>query len=214
MVAPVIAASAISAGASLLGGLFGSKSAKKQNAKQIALAREQMAFQERMANTAHQREVKDLREAGLNPILSAGGKGAATPGGAMPNVVSEDAPMAAGIQQAGATAMQYIQMQKELELAKSQIELQRAQAQERDTAATLNIANSGLSGARMHLEGQRKLTEKEKTEVENLNKRLLAGDVKALEKLSEYLGKQGATGGISILQTIVNSALRGLFRGR
>lgn len=33
-----------------------------------------------LANTAHQREVRDLRDAGLNPILSAtGGNGAATP---------------------------------------------------------------------------------------------------------------------------------------
>jgi len=68
--------SVISAGSSLLGG----QNANVSNAKQ---ASNQMDFQERMSNTAHQREVRDLAAAGLNPILSGtGGVGATTPSGA------------------------------------------------------------------------------------------------------------------------------------
>lgn len=78
---------------SVVAGLFSRKGAKDQNEAQIASAREQMAFQERMSNTAHQREVADLRAAGLNPILSAtGGSGASSPSGAQANIENELAP--------------------------------------------------------------------------------------------------------------------------
>jgi len=52
----------------------------------------QMQFQERMANTAHQREVQDLTAAGLNPILSAGGGGAPAPAGSAPSGIKADTP--------------------------------------------------------------------------------------------------------------------------
>lgn len=59
-------------------------------------ARKNRSFQKAMSNSAHQREVEDLRAAGLNPILSAGGKGASTPGGAQGSIHDLSSGMAHG----------------------------------------------------------------------------------------------------------------------
>lgn len=73
------------------GGIFGQSGQNSANQANQKAAREQMAFQERMSNTAYQRTMADMRAAGLNPILAYQKGGASTPGGAMPNFANENA---------------------------------------------------------------------------------------------------------------------------
>lgn len=89
---------AIIGGGTALGSALLSKSGQVgANRMNLQIAREQMAFQERMSSSAYQRAMADMRAAGLNPILAYQHGGASSPGGALATMQNpwQGAPQAA-----------------------------------------------------------------------------------------------------------------------
>ena len=105
------------------------------------------SFQERMSNTANQRQVKDLRKAGLNPILgySKGGGGAQTPSGSQANIPDMGKSITANSAIAQLSLIRAQAKNQNAQAELTQTQTQRSKVYSRPFEAANNIIDAGIA---------------------------------------------------------------------
>lgn len=121
-------------GGAAIGGLasiFGQERANRANAKEASKNRK---FQQKMSDTSVRRQVADMKAAGLNPILAAGG-GASTPSGATARHENV-------LEKASSSALEIARIKKDLKAVDAATDLQKIQGETHKTQQFLNETNA------------------------------------------------------------------------
>ena len=85
----------------ILGGVISARGQARANEANVGLAREQMAFQREMSDTAVSRRMRDLQRSGINPLL-ASRYDASTPAGALAHMENTGGAFTSGFGQTAA----------------------------------------------------------------------------------------------------------------
>lgn len=135
----------IAAAMAIVGAVMTTVGQHNANQQNKGEAEKNRQFQLNASNTAHQREVADLRAAGLNPILSAGGSGASTPSGATATMSNALEGLGSGVADAPSKYMAAENAKADLGNKKAQIGVQSAQVENLKAQSLAARASSAKS---------------------------------------------------------------------
>ncbi|MGL6174058.1 MAG: hypothetical protein ACRC1P_05565 [Cellulosilyticaceae bacterium] len=160
---------------SVVGGLVGGASnamgQAQANAANSAEAQKNRDWTERMSNTAYQRQVADMRAAGINPMLAMGGSGASTPTGSTATHQNTMGEMSKSISSSAQKLVDY-------KMAKKQLELADIQANQMKTDQLKSLAEIKAIETNTELSSSRNIGQIEQNKSEVIRQGLLANQAR------------------------------------
>lgn len=192
----------------LIGGHSAKKAQEKANKQNVALQRENQAWEERMSSTAYQRGTQDMLAAGLNPMLAYSQGGASTPSSSAATVSPEDA-TAKAITSATGNYLARQQAEANVELTRATADKARSEAHVSAASVDSDInqramANDLLKAQVQEAWNRRDLTAEQTRQLQEMLP-YLQGQVESLIRLQEQQGNSAsASARQSDSQTAIN----------
>lgn len=178
-----------------VGGLLANRATKSSTARQ-------MKFQEYMSNTAHQRQMDDLKAAGINPMLSAKLGGASSPAGA--------SYQASNVGAAAVEGYGRVSSAKQAQAQTKQIEAQ-TQFTKQQTLNAIQQNKNLKQAFKVAVQQVKNMTEK--WFIDRLTGTILNRDNNFYQEVSEMLGMDIGPQGVTSAKQAADVVLKGLSLG-